>query len=103
MGIELIVKITTPLDDDDHNLLSGVAVLVLAIANRELTKERFPETFPDDEEAGAGDAIEQPHPCGMLDRDDPRRTCVGAMLHRGRHRYRPTATADSGPAPKLRN
>ena len=103
MGIELIVKITTPLDDDDHNLLSGVAVLVLAIANRELAKERFPETFPDDEEAGAGDANEQPHPCGMPDRDGPRRTCVGAVAHVGRHRFRPTATVDPGSAPKLPN
>jgi hypothetical protein len=103
MGVELTVKITTPLDEDDHDLLSGVAVMVLAIANREMAKEAFPGAFPDDQEPGAEGASEDPRLCDSVDRDDPRRRCVGALVHRGRHRYRPAATADSGPAPKLRN
>ncbi len=103
MGIELTVKITSPLDGDDHNLLSGVAVLVLAIANPELAKERFPETFPDEEEPAEESASVAPRLCGSVDRDDPRRTCVGVMFHVGRHRYRLTATAVSGSPPKLRS
>ena len=35
MGIELDIKITTPLTADDKDLLSGVAVMVLAMADRE--------------------------------------------------------------------
>ena len=51
MPIKLSIEIVSPLDPDDRDLLSGVAVMTLAIANRELAKQGFPDTFPDDEEA----------------------------------------------------
>jgi hypothetical protein len=62
MAVELIIKVTTPLDEDDQNLLSGTAVMLLAIANHELAKERFPETFPTDEEPAKEGAGPEPLP-----------------------------------------
>ena len=50
MPIRLTIEIASPLDPDDRDLLSGVAVMTLAIANHEMAKTRFPETFTDDEE-----------------------------------------------------
>ena len=57
MGVKLSFEISSPLDGEDRDLLSGIAVMTLAIANREMAKARFPETFPDDEddEADLGD------------------------------------------------
>ena len=51
MGIRLSIEIASPLTPDDKDLLSGrVAVMTLAIANRELAQPSFPETFPPDED-----------------------------------------------------
>jgi hypothetical protein len=51
MPIKLSIEIVSPLTPDDQDLLSGIAVMTLAIANRELAKQGFPNTFPDDEDA----------------------------------------------------
>ena len=51
MPIKLNIEVVSPMTPDDHDLLSGIAVMTLAIANRELAKQGFPETFPDDEDA----------------------------------------------------
>jgi hypothetical protein len=53
VGVRLSIEITSPLDAEDRDLLSGVAVMTLAIANHEMAKNAFPETFGDDD--GLGD------------------------------------------------
>ena len=91
MPNELTIRVISPLTPDDHELLSGVAVMTLAIANHEMAKERFPETFADDQEAQEA----APAPCGYVDPTNPILMCVGAVGHRGRHRFRPFP-ADAG-------
>ena len=90
MPIELHVNITSPLTADDHELLSGCAVMILAIANHELAKEKFPEAFTDEEPAEEPVA---PAPCGM--KDDAGSICVGEDGHRGRHTFRPVSADDA--------
>ena len=91
MPVELTIRVIGPLTPDDHELLSGVAVMTLAIANHEMAKERFPETFADDQEAQEA----APAPCGYVDPTNPILMCVGEVGHRGRHRFRPFP-ADAG-------
>ena len=93
MPIELHVNITSPLTADDHELLSGVSVMLLAVANHELAKERFPEAFREDEPAEDPVAAT---PCGM--KDDAGGVCVGNVGHRGRHRFRATTTPETDTA-----
>ena len=87
MAIKLQIEITSPLTPDDHELLSGIAVLTLAVANHELAKAKFPEAFGDDEPAE-----ETPAPCGALDPDNAGGMCVGKVGHRGRHAFRSVAS-----------
>jgi hypothetical protein len=42
MGISLKIEINSPLTPEDRDLLSGVAVVTLAIADHELAQQRFP-------------------------------------------------------------
>jgi hypothetical protein len=35
MGIKLDISVETPLSDDDRDILAGISVMVLAIANRQ--------------------------------------------------------------------
>jgi len=89
VGIRLQIEVTSPLTADDHELLSGVSVLLLSVANHTLAAERFPEAFGDDE-------TEQPvapAPCGM--KDDAGGVCVGNVGHRGRHRFRPASAPEA--------
>ena len=104
MGIRLSIDITSPLTPDDRDLLSGIAVMTLAIANREMAENRFPDTFtpdPEEEEAPADPGEEysagQAHPCGDLEytvsagsqaAEPTGSICVSPVGHRGRHRYR---------------
>ena len=89
MPIRLTIDVTGPLDPNDHELLSGVAVMVLAIANHELAKERFPETFTDDAENPVGTAQEPtPTPCAFVSPEGPDVICAGVVGHRGRHKFR---------------
>ena len=85
MGVTLSIQITSPLEPEDRELLTGLSIMTLAIANHELAKERFPETFSEDE------GMPEPQPCSMHDPDDPARSCVSEVAHKGRHRYRPVA------------
>ena len=87
MSISLKIEITSPLSPADHDLLSGIAILTLAIANREMAEARFPETFPpdeDDDPVAADAAVAQP--CGATAGDGV--VCMGEDGHRGRHRFR---------------
>lgn len=104
MPIRLTIEITSPLDPDDRDLLSGVAVMTLAIANHEMAKTRFPDTFGDDDglrahEEGAKPA---PSPCGYIDTKEPTRICIGDAGHPGRHRFRRIPVNGDG-APDLPN
>ena len=95
MPIELTIRVISPLTPDDHELLSGVAVMTLAVANHELAKAKFPEAFGDDAETPEA----APAPCGYVDPTNPILMCVGEVGHRGRHRFRPfTADADGSGA-----
>ena len=56
MGVTLSVVITSPLDADDRDLLAGIAMLHLAIANREGALEGPPDGPPDGDAGAGGDA-----------------------------------------------
>ena len=84
MGIKLDISVETPLSDDDRDILAGVAVMVLAIANRQnLADQRRMQDLEDEEELGA------PVPCGSRSKDDPNLFCVKEVGHSGRHEYGP--------------
>jgi len=93
VSIRLSIEITSPLGDDDRDLLSGIAVMTLAIANHEMAKNAFPETFGD--EPGAEATTPTPVPCAFLDARDATRICIAEAGHRGRHRFRTMATGDA--------
>ena len=90
MPIELHVNITSPLTADDHELLSGCAVMILAIANHELAKEKFPEAFTDEEPAKEPVATA---PYGIENAAGS--ICVREDGHRGRHTFRPVSADDA--------
>jgi len=47
MGIKLDISVETPLSDDDRDILAGISVMVLAIANRQNLMEGQPEAEPE--------------------------------------------------------
>ena len=81
MGIKLDISMETPLSDDDRDILAGLSVMVLAIANRQTLVDQA-EQLAEDEEEG------EPLPCGAQNRDDPKLFCVNEVGHAGRHAYR---------------
>jgi len=87
MGVKLSIDIISPLEPDDREMLTGMSIMVMAIANHELAKEHFPGTFPSPDEM-AEEARRQaagPMPC-MVEREG--RHCIGEVGHGGRHTYR---------------
>jgi hypothetical protein len=94
MGIELDIRITSPLNAEDRELLSGIAVMTLAIANHEMAKAAFPDAFGDDEEAPE-EVPWEPQPCASA---DPTGTmlCIGVVGHRGRHKFRRVEAVGTG-------
>ena len=80
MGIKLDISVETPLSDDDHDLLAGTSVMVLAIANRQDLADQ--PHMQDEEEEG------EPLPCGAQSPDDSRLFCIDEPGHAGRHEYR---------------
>ena len=102
MPISLSINIISPLVDEDRELLSGIAVMTLAIANHELAKIKFPEAFSDDDgltedgmpvEEPVEEPVEiPPAPCGLTDNESGR-VCVAKAGHRGRHAMREVAPA----------
>ena len=81
MGIKLDVSVETPLSDDDRDILAGISVMVLAIANRQNLAD---QALQDEDEL---EGVE-PAPCGSPSKDDPVRYCIREPGHSGRHRYR---------------
>jgi hypothetical protein len=100
MTVKLAIEIVSPLTPDDRDLLAGIAVMTLAIANREMAENRFPDTFiPDEEDAPpvADHVAGQAYPCGDAEytvaagsqvAEPTGSICVSPVGHRGRHRYR---------------
>jgi hypothetical protein len=84
VAIKLNIEITSPMDARDHELLSGIAVMTLAIANHELAVAKFPEAFGDED----GLQAEEPAPCGAINPADAGAACVAEAAHRGRHTFR---------------
>lgn len=82
MGITLDLKVETPLDDDDRDILAGISVMVLAIAQRQNLADQPHMQEPEEEEEG------DPLPCGRQSSDDSRLFCVNEVGHAGRHKYR---------------
>ena len=80
MGIKLDISVETPLSDDDRDILAGISVMVLAIANRQDLVDQ-----PQDDET----EDMEPAPCGSPSRDEPARYCIREVGHSGRHQYRP--------------
>ena len=80
MGIRIDISAETPLSDDDRDILAGLSVMMLAIANRQNLADQ-PQM--QDEEEG------EPLPCGAQLEEDPTRYCVREVGHSGRHKYRP--------------
>ncbi len=82
MGIKLDISVETPLSDDDRDILAGISVMVLAIANRQNLAEQAQQT-QDLEDATEG--MEPPVCAELRDGDD----CVREAGHSGRHKFRP--------------
>ena len=82
MGIKLDISMETPLSDDDRDILAGISVMVLAIANRQNLVDQAEESAAEEEAA-------LPTPCGSRSKDDPDLYCVSEVGHPGRHKFRP--------------
>ena len=78
IGIKLDVSVETPLSDDDRDILAGISVMVLAIANR--------QNLVDQAEQLAQEEEEQPY-CGSV-APEASGSCVREPGHSGRHKYR---------------
>ena len=89
MGVKLSIDIISPLEPDDREMLTGMSIMVMAIANHELAKEHFPGVFPSPDEIAEQQrqdaAAAEPMPC-MVERDG--RHCISEVGHKGRHTYR---------------
>jgi hypothetical protein len=80
MGIKLDISVETPLSDDDRDILAGISVMVLAIANRQNLMDQAHMQDEDEDE---------PMPCGSQSKTGPSRYCIREVGHVGRHKYRP--------------
>ena len=80
MGIKLDISMETPLSDDDRDILAGISVMVLAIANRQNLVDQAQDL--EDETEGM-----EPLTCGSL-APDMSGSCVREPGHSGHHKYR---------------
>ena len=71
MGITVNITFSTPLSEEDDDILAGTAYWLMATANRNGRAEQVPPTG-----------------CGVQDPARPTFYCVGASDHEGRHTYR---------------
>jgi hypothetical protein len=81
MGIKLNVEVETPLSEDDRDILAGISVMVLAIANRQNLVDQ-PHMQQDEQTEGM-----EPLYCGTV-AEDASGSCVREAGHSGRHKYR---------------
>ena len=61
MPIKLTIEITSPLTPEDHDMLTGVSIMTLAIANHEVAQQAFPGTFPSDDDEVQSEKPEHQH------------------------------------------
>ena len=88
MGIKLDVSVETPLTDDDRDILAGISVMVLAIANRQNLVDQ-PHMQDDDDDVPVGGPLAPgEQPCGLEDGEG--RCCINPVGHPGRHKHRPS-------------
>jgi hypothetical protein len=81
MGITLNLSVSTPLSEEEDQLLAGTAYWLMALANRNGQPAQPP---------GAGPLDDEPDPCGAVDGSrEPASSCVREHGHSGRHKYRP--------------
>jgi len=91
MGVRLSIEIISPVEPDDRDMLTGLSIMVMAIANHELAKEHFPGVFPSPEEIAEEqrqDAAEAMPCMAEGGGKDAGRHCINEVGHGGRHRYR---------------
>ncbi len=63
-------------------MLTGLSIMVMAIANHEMAKQHFPGAFDTEEEP-------EPMPCMAEGQGaDEGKYCVSEVAHKGRHRFR---------------
>ena len=79
MGIKLDISAETPLSDDDRDILAGISVMVLAIANRQ----------------NLADQDVPPRPCSEQHPDRLGLYCVAPVGHDGDHLYDELGDLDS--------
>lgn len=83
--VEFNIKVNNPLTDADRDFLAGLAVFLLAVANRE--------------QLGAAQEEPEPEPCGAPEPSEngstafTGRLCISPVGHKGRHRFREPAQA----------
>ena len=92
MTVSLNITITSPLDEKDHELLAGLAMMTLAIANHEGAIKQDQE---EEEEPGVPDEIPVPIPLCAFVSDDKALICIAKASHRGRHKMRPIPAEDA--------
>ena len=72
----------TSLSDDDRDILAGITVMVLAIANRQNLAD---QALQDEDEL---EGVE-PAPCGSPSKDEPAPYCIREIGYSGLHEFRP--------------
>ena len=81
MGIKLSLDVETPLTDDDRDILAGISVMMLAVANRQNLAQQQMEMEVQQE------GEDEPQPCGALNAKGE--ACAREAAHTGRHKHRP--------------
>ena len=87
MGIKLDISVETPLSDDDRDILAGISVMVLAIANRQNLVDQAEASAAASDVPIGGDLTPEDRPCGS--QNDAGEFCIREVGHSGWHRYRP--------------
>ena len=85
MGIKLNLDVETPLTDDDRDILAGISVMMLAVANRQNLAQQHLEQ-QDEEHEEDDEELGEPMPCGSLNAKGE--SCVKEVGHVGRHKHR---------------
>ena len=78
MGIRLDISMETPLSEDDRDLLAGISVMVLAIANRQNLVDQAEQLAQEEEQLCCGSVA-----------PDASGSCIKEVRHSGDHEYRP--------------
>lgn len=81
--IKLNLEVETPMSDDDRDILAGISVMMLAVANRQNLAQQQMEMEPEE------GPEEEPEACGAVEAGSGgASTCTKEAGHSGRHKYR---------------